>query len=201
MIPRYSMKERVIHWIAALAYLYVLLTGLAFYSPHLYWIATVLGGGPTARFWHPWIALLFLSSIVWMWRAWDADMRITSTDRIWGAAIDHYIRNEDELLPPIDRFNLGQKYFFWGMLIAGALLLISGVVMWLPELVPVNLVRGIAILLHVGTALVTVGLFIIHVYMGTAAVRGGFTAMVRGEVTPQWAKTHHRLWYYRMTGK
>jgi len=201
MIPRYSMRERVIHWIAALAYLYVLLTGLAFYSPHLYWLATVLGGGPTARFWHPWIALLFLASIVWMWRAWAADMRITSSDRTWGAAIDHYVRNEDELLPPVDRFNLGQKQFFWGMLIAGALLLVSGVVMWMPELVPAALARGIAILLHVGTALVTVGLFIIHVYMGTAVVRGSFTSMVRGEVTPEWAKTHHRLWYYRMTGK
>jgi cytochrome b subunit of formate dehydrogenase len=37
--------------------------------------------------------------------------------------------------------------------------------------------------------------------MGTAVVRGSFRAMVRGYVTHQWAKTHHRLWYYRMIGK
>ena len=47
--------------------------------------------------------------------------------------MEHYIRNEDEDLPPIDRFNLGQKYFFWAMLFAGALLLISGVALWFPE--------------------------------------------------------------------
>jgi formate dehydrogenase subunit gamma len=128
-------------------------------------------------------------------------MRITATDRIWGAAIDHYIRNEDEELPPIDRFNLGQKYFFWAMVGAGLVLLLSGVVMWVPEQVPVAIVRGAAILLHVAAALVTIGAFIIHVYMGTAVVRGGFSSIVSGEVTQEWARTHHRLWYYRITGK
>jgi formate dehydrogenase subunit gamma len=201
VIPRYSLVERVVHWVAALSYMYVLFTGLAFYSPHLYWLATVLGGAPTARFWHPWIALVFLGSLGWMLRAWNADMRITAIDRIWGAAIDRYIRNEDEELPPIDRFNLGQKYFFWGMLWAGAVLLISGVVMWIPERVPVPVVRGASILLHVAAALVTIGAFIIHVYMGTAVVRGGFTSIIRGEVTHEWARTHHRLWYYRITGR
>ena len=36
MIQRYTLAERSIHWLTALAYTYVLLTGLAFYSPHLY---------------------------------------------------------------------------------------------------------------------------------------------------------------------
>ena len=62
-----------------------------------------------------------------MLRAWLGDMRITAADRRWGNAMEHYIRNEDEDLPPIDRFNLGQKYFFWAMLCAGVVLLISGV--------------------------------------------------------------------------
>jgi formate dehydrogenase subunit gamma len=48
-------------------------------------------------------------------------------------------------------------------------------------------------------ALATIGGFIIHVYMSTAMVRGGFTAMIRGQVSTVWAKTHHRLWYEQMT--
>jgi formate dehydrogenase subunit gamma len=51
----------------------------------------------------------------------------------------------------------------------------------------------------VGAALITIGAFIIHVYMGTAMVRGGFTSIIRGEVSPEWAKTHHRLWYEQVT--
>ena len=200
MICRYTLLERAIHWLAALTYAYVLLTGLAFYSPHLYWIAAILGGAPTSRFWHPWVALVFLASIAWMWRAWRTDMRITAIDRRWGKAVDHYIRNEDHNLPPVDRFNLGQKYFFWAMLFAGLVLLLSGAAMWFPEFMPAA-ARGAAILLHVAAALVTIGAFIIHVYMGTAVVRGGFTSIIRGEVSPAWAKLHHRLWYDRVTGK
>ena len=37
-IQRYSMTERVVHWTSAVTYTYVLATGLAFYSPHLYWL-------------------------------------------------------------------------------------------------------------------------------------------------------------------
>ena len=135
-ILRYTLIERVMHWIAALAYGYVLLTGLAFYSPHLYWIATLLGGAPTSRFWHPWIALVFMAVLAWMLRAWLGDMRITANDRAWGTVVKRYIENQDEGLPPIDRFNLGQKYFFWVMLFAGIVLLLSGIVLWIPETLP-----------------------------------------------------------------
>src|SRR5689334_12066624 len=121
-ILRYTLAERVMHWMAAVAFCYVLLTGLAFYSPHLYWIATILGGAPTSRFWHPWLGVVFVALLVWMLRDWHGDMQITPEDRRWGQSMQHYIRNEDEDLPPIGRFNLGQKYFFWGMLAAGIIL-------------------------------------------------------------------------------
>lgn len=202
-ILRYTLIERVVHWVSAIAYVYALLTGMAFYSPHLYWIATVLGGAPTSRFWHPWVALVFIAAIVWMLRAWLDDMRITPADRQWNQAIEHYIKNEDENLPPIDRFNPGQKYFFWVMLGAALVLLVSGALLWFPELIPWSWrgLRYAAILLHVAAALVTTGAFIIHVYMGTAVVRGGFTSIIRGEVSATWAKTHHRLWYNRVSGR
>jgi formate dehydrogenase subunit gamma len=197
------MGERVMHWVAAVAYGYVLLTGLAFYSPHLYWIATLLGGPPTSRFWHPWLGVLFVASLFWMLRVWLADMRITAADRKWGESMGHYVRNEDENLPPIDRFNLGQKYFFWAMLWAGIVLVLSGTVLWFPERIPWSLrvLRYASVLLHVAAGLATIGLFIIHVYMGTAVVRGGFTSIIRGEVSQAWARTHHRLWYHRVTGR
>src|SRR5215469_1172007 len=201
MILRYTLMERTIHWLTALTYTYVLLTGLAFYSPHLYWIGAVLGGAPTSRFWHPVIALVFLAGIVWMLQAWRTDMQITAVDRTWGQAMDRYVRNEDAGLPPAERFNLGQKYFFWVMWWAGLALLVSGLVLWFPEWVPWDLrvLRASAILLHVAAALVTIGAFIIHVYMGTAMVRGGFSSIIRGEVSPAWARMHHRLWYQRVT--
>ena len=203
MILRYTFAERLVHWIAGLTYIYQLLTGLAFYSPHLYWMAALLGGGGTSRYWHPWVGLLFTAALFWMLRAWLGDMRITAADREWSKAIGHYIRNEDEQLPPVDRFNAGQKYFFWVMLYAGIVMLVSGAALWFPEKIPWSLrfLRYTAVLLHVSAALVSIGAFIIHVYMGTAMVRQGFTSIVRGTVTPAWAKMHHRLWYNRVAGR
>jgi len=202
-LRRYTLAERVVHWISAITYCYVLATGLAFYSPHLYWIATLLGGAPTSRFWHPVVALVFLAALAWMLKAWIGDMRITAVDRRWGRAMDRYIKNDDESLPPADRFNLGQKYFFWVMIWGGVGLLVSGAILWFPEAIPWNLrfLRYAGVLVHVACALITIGAFIIHVYMGTAMVRGGFTSIIRGEVSPAWARLHHRLWYERVAGK
>ena len=200
-IRRYTLSERVHHWIAAFTYLYCLITGLAFWSPYMYWLATLVGGGPTARFWHPWLGLGFTLSVFWMFKMWHGDMRLTEADRRWSKAIQYYIKNEDEKLPPIGRFNYGQKLFFWLMLYGVILLLISGFGMWLVESIPWSLgwLRYLAVTVHVVAALATIGAFIIHVYMGTAMVRGGFTSIIRGEVTATWAKTHHRLWYDEMT--
>ena len=201
-ILRYTLRERVHHWVGSLFYVYCLITGLAFWSPYMYWLAAIVGGGPTARFWHPWFGLAFTVSMFWMYRMWDRDMQITEVDRRWSKAMGHYVKNEDEKLPPVGRFNYGQKLFFWLMFYGIILLLISGVGLWFVESIPWSLrwLRYLSVTVHVTAALATIGGFIIHVYMGTAMVRGGFTSIVRGEVSKTWAKTHHRLWYEQVTG-
>jgi len=195
-VLRYTLTERIVHWGAALSYLYVLLTGLAFFLPVLWWITGFFGGGPTARFWHPIIGLLFVAAVTWMYAKWRRDMRVTAGDREWNKAILRYIRNEDEHLPPVGRFNTGQKQFFWVMFYGALALLVSGLVLWFTDSLPWNLrwVRYLAILVHVTGFLATVAGFIVHVYMGTAVVTGGFSSVVRGEVSRTWAQTHHRLW-------
>ncbi len=55
-------------------------------------------------------------------------------------------------------------------------------------------------LLHVSAALVTIGGFIIHIYMSVFLVPGSGSAMLFGNVSAAWARTHHRLWYTRVSG-
>src|SRR5260370_31453740 len=110
-IVRYTLSERVHHWLGALFYIYCLITGLAFWSPYLYWLAALVGGGPTARFWHPWSGVLFTISVLWMYKIWRKDMRITEADRAWSRSMKYYVENEDEKLPPIGRCDYGQKIF------------------------------------------------------------------------------------------
>jgi formate dehydrogenase subunit gamma len=203
MIVRYTMGERVNHWIGALSYIYLLASGLAFWSPYLYWMAALEGGGPTARFWHPWFGLIFAASLFWTFKEWRGDMKIDDADRAWGKAIPDYIENEDEKLPPVGRFNFGQKLFFWGIFYSVILLLLSGVALWYTEDLPWSLrfVRYAAVLVHASVALITIGLFLIHVYMSAVLEEGSFGSMISGYVTRAWAWTFHRTWYYDVTGK
>ena len=200
-IERYTFRERVMHWITGLTYLYCLATGLAFYSPHLYWLAFVLGGGATSRFWHPIVGIMFLMGTLWMQNLWRRDMEIKETDRRWLDRVENYVTNRDELLPLQERFNAGQKLFYWLMFYGALLLLFSGFFLWVPEYIPRQAawIRPLMVLIHEIAALATIGGFIIHIYMGVFFVPGSMEAITTGWVSRAWAKTHHRLWYIRVT--
>ncbi|OFW01676.1 MAG: formate dehydrogenase subunit gamma [Acidobacteria bacterium RIFCSPLOWO2_02_FULL_68_18] len=199
---RYTFSERLVHAAAAVSYVHLLLTGLAFWTPWLYWLAIVLGGGYLSRLLHPWMGLLFSATVAVMCVFWRRDMRTTPDDRAWRKAIGHYARNEDARVPPAGRFNYGQKMLFWVMAGGGAALLASGLVLWFVDQVPWELrsLRYAAVLAHASAALLTIGGFIVHVYMGVAVVPGGLSAILHGEVTEAWARDHHPLWLIRDAG-
>jgi len=196
-VLRYSFNERLMHWLAGVSYVYLLLTGLAFWSPWLYWLAIVMGGATIARELHPWAGVIFTIGVVWMYTKWGSQMRSTERDREWWRALPHYIRNEDEEVPSEERFNAGQKSLFWGFFWCGIALFLSGLVLWVPNWIPWNLriLRLIAVFVHPVAALLTIALFMIHVYMGTAVERGAFGSVVRGDVSRKWAARYHRAWY------
>ena len=202
-IERYVFHERIVHALTALSYVYLLLTGLAFWTPALYWIAIVLGGGFLSRMVHPWVGVVFALAVARMFVMWHGDMRTTTEDRAWRKQIVHYIRNEDDQVPPAGRFNFGQKQLFWVMAWAALVLLLSGLMLWFPHLIPPprGALRQTAILVHSIAALVTIGAFIVHLYMGIAVVPGGLRAIVNGDVSEEWARHHHRSWTGTLRGR
>jgi formate dehydrogenase subunit gamma len=207
-VGRYSFAERAVHWIAAITYTYCMISGLALFTPFLYWMAAVLGGGGTVRFWHPWVGLVYLVTILWMQAKWGSDMAPIPEDKKWDENLKYYVENQDEKMPPQGRFNAGQKMYWKGMFWCIFILLITGVVMWFPELISQNpSLRGLHWLLpvctfiHSTTALITIGLFIIHVYMSVWLEPGSLKSMIDGSVSPRWARAYHRLWYEKMTGR
>jgi formate dehydrogenase subunit gamma len=198
-VIRYAFRERLVHAVAGLSYVYLLLTGLAFWTPWLYWLAVMLGGGYLSRLLHPWAGFVFTAAVVLMYVVWRRDMRITAEDRLWRKALGSYIRNEDASVPAAGRFNYGQKMLFWLMAWGGLALLLSGLVMWFVASVPWDLrvILYVATLVHAVAALLTIGGFIVHVYMGVAVVPGGLDAIVHGEVSEEWARRHHSRWVPR----
>ncbi len=202
-LVRYPFGERLVHASAAVSYVYLLLTGLAFWSPAFYWLAIVLGGGYLSRVLHPWAGVVFALVVARMFVMWRSQMRTTAADREWRGAMTHYVRNEDDQVPATGKFNFGQKQLFWVMTWAALVLLVSGIVLWVPHWFPAALawVREVAILTHAIAALVTMGAFIVHLYMGLFVVPGGLHAIVHGDVTEAWARHHHALWADDVRGR
>ena len=201
-VVRYTLKERMCHWISGVSYLYLLFTGMALFTPYMYWIAYVLGGGPTIRFWHPWAGLIFTASVLWMQNMWGADMKVTDDDRKWSKTMEAYVTNRDEQVAPAGHFNHGQKQFYWVMFIGGMVLLVTGVIMGFPALMPRSALWGLSLVvfLHCAGALATIAGFMIHIYMGLFFVSGGLHGILWGRVPASWAKAHHRLWYDKVAG-
>ncbi len=201
-VLRYNFKERITHWIAAGSYLYLLLSGLAFWSPWLFpWLVAICGGGQVSRMLHPWMGLVFAACVVVMYAMWASHMHVEENDKNWFKSIGYYVQNEDEKMPPAGRYNAGQKLLFWGFVVCIALLLLSGLVLWFPENIPWSwrYLRYAAVLVHASSALLTIGLFLLHVYMAVFAERGALDSMVHGDVPMTFVKRYHPGWYKEIT--
>ncbi len=193
-IPRFDAYERVMHWMSALSFVYAALTGLAIWSPKLYWLAALSGGGFVIRGTHPWAGVIFTAVMGWMFARWAKTMGLDADDRVWLGKMEKYATHKHDELPESGRFNAGQKMLFWSQVLTALGLLGSGVVLWFPESAPRTL-RLAAIALHPLAAIGSIAGIIVHVYMGVAAVPQSMRAMLRGYVVPEWARFHHAKWY------
>lgn len=196
LIERYNPEERANHWVVAIAFILLALSGLALFHPAFFWLTNLFGGGTWTRILHPYIGLV-LAIAFWLlaWRVWERN-RIDDADREWMRRLRDVVANRDAGLPEVGHYNAGQKVLFWTMLGSVAVLLASGVVIWQPWFAPyfpVFLVR-VAVLLHALAAFVLIASFLVHVY-AAIWVKGSIRAMTRGTVTRAWAKQHHAGWY------
>lgn len=202
-ILRYRFPERLNHWVASFSYIYLLLTGLAFWSPWLFWIAVILGGAPVSRMLHPWVGLIFVAAVLEMYSLWASEMHSTNVDKAWWRSIRFYVQNEDDKMPPAGKYNAGQKLLFWTFLWCGILLLLTGLILWFPEYIPWKLrfLRYIAVFVHPAVALITIGNFLIHIYMSIFAERGALDSMVQGDVSEDFVARYHPGWYKELKGQ
>ena len=202
-IQRFTWQERIMHWYTAATYIYAGLSGLAIFTPYLYWLAAVLGGGPTVRFWHPIAGVGFVVGILWMHAKWAQDLHLDADDRVWLDNVKYYIRNEDEKLPPQDKYDAGQKVYYWVMFWASFVLILTGIFMWFPEMMSrsAHWVLPIVAFVHAVAALLTIGGVMIHIYMSVSNVPGSMTAMTEGHVSRGWAMLHAPKWYARITAR
>jgi len=124
-IVRYSLAERLLHWFVALTFIYLLLSGFALGYPRMAWLYDILGGGQTVRFLHPIVGVGFTVGVLLMFVIWLRDMIFDAKDREWTRDLRNYVR-EGHSSVDVERFNAGQKGYFWFAVLTAALLLVSG---------------------------------------------------------------------------
>ncbi len=200
-ILRYTANQRTNHWLVAILFFMAALSGLALFHPALFWLSNLFGGGPWTRILHPFMGvLMFLLFMGLVIRFWAANFFIRN-DWLWLKRIDRVMVNEEEGVPPVGKYNPGQKLLFWTLLACMLALLVTGVVIWrvyFSSYFGITVIR-IAVLLHALAAFVLVLSIIIHIYAGIW-IKGSIDAMMHGWVSRAWAKKHHALWYRDVTG-
>lgn len=199
LIQRYYPADRFNHWFVAITFILLAFSGLALFHPAFFFLSHLLGGGPWTRILHPFIGIaMFVAFLALVLRFWG-DNFMTENDRQWIRQMDDVVTNREEKLPPVERYNAGQKLFFWTMVVSILLLLISGILIWQPYFAPYVPIVGlrVAVLVHALAAFVAIVGLIIHIY-AAIWVKGSVGAMMRGTVTEAWARQHHLDWYRKI---
>jgi formate dehydrogenase subunit gamma len=198
-VVRYSLFERIVHWVVGVTFVYLLLSGMALAYPRMAWLANGLGGGQTMRAAHPWVGVVFSAGLLVMVFMWAGAMRFEKSDREWVRRLREYTHTGHTGLDT-GRYNAGQKGYYWAVLVFGAVLLVTGLPLWFPWMAGAG-VRQAARIVHNLAYLIMLAGFMIHVYMSTVMFPGTMSGMTSGKVSRRWASWHHPRWLRQKDGE
>jgi cytochrome b subunit of formate dehydrogenase len=102
--------------------------------------------------------------------------------------------------PDVGFFNAGQKAQFWEIVGGCVAYLITGLIMWFPEIFG-RIAVAFAYVIHDISALIMLFGIFFHIYLSTFGEPHTIQAMTRGTVSEAWAWTHHPAWYQEVTGR
>lgn len=201
-ILRYGWWTRMNHWLVAICFVLLTLSGLALFYPAFFGLTALFGGPEPTRIVHPYIGVFMSLFFVIQAVRFFGDNLFRSHDRQWLRQIRDVLGNRDERLPPVGKNNAGQKLVYWLFLATVPVLLITGIVLWRPWIaddMPVWALRWAA-MIHAITAFIAIITLVIHVY-SAIWVKGSIRAMTQGRVSHAWARHHHGLWYEELRRK
>jgi formate dehydrogenase subunit gamma len=190
-VQRFTVSERAVHWLAALAFFSLLISGLVvgrrgtfhdvMYALHLASAGVLVGG----------VALIVMAGNRRALGGSARELRsLHAEDREWLRAIRaRLLAGAPE--PPAARFNAGQKVNFVIVRFLLAVLYVSGVDTIVAG-THHNLIFG-------GHKLATIALSVLvagHLYMAVVnrATRHALRGMLTGEVDREWALKHYPRW-------
>jgi formate dehydrogenase subunit gamma len=201
-ILRFNGFERFAHWLTASCFVVLALTGLnlivgrhvllPLVGPEAFTAVTQFG-----KLGHNYLAWPFMLGVALMFVLWVKDNIPSRIDAKWFAMGGGLLGKGH---PPARRFNGGQKLIFWTVVLGGAALSFTGVMLLFPQFAGGYAQWQLWQLLHGGVAAVLTAIIIAHIYIGSVGMEGAFDAMGAGEVDLSWAREHHSLWVEEVRG-
>ncbi len=224
-VERFNGVERFAHWLTAVSFISLALTGLNLhYGRHV--LLPVLGPETFAditmagKYVHNFISFAFMAGIALMFVLWVRDNIPNKNDLIWmskGGGL--FVKG---VHPPSEKFNAGQKIIFWLVMLGGGSLALSGISLLFPF--KISLFAGSFAILNVFgadlptvltplqemqytqlwhslTSAVMIAIILAHIYIGSLGMEGAFAAMGSGQVDENWLREHHNLWHEKMYGE
>lgn len=195
-IVRFKAFERFSHWLTAVSFVILGLTGLNITFGKLVLLPIV---GPdafseiseVAKYLHNFTSFAFMAGLVLIIVIFFKGNLPEKVDLDWLRQGGGFIKNKHA---PAGRFNLGEKLVYWLSLVAGIAVSLSGLLLLFPfygtDIADMQIAQGA----HAVVAVLFVALILAHIYIGTLGMEGAFEAMGHGEVDLNWAKEHHDLW-------
>lgn len=231
-IERFPSIERFAHWLLAGSFMLLAVTGLVQLFGRFFLIPLIgheaFAPAAIAGKWvHNNVSWAFMLGLVMVIVFWIAHNIPNKHDLKWFAVAGGLFSKN--VHPPAKKFNAGQKVIFWGVVVLGLSISVSGLSLLFPFELPLFAATfahlndlGLPQLLGLGElpttlqphtemqlaqawhtiiAFVFMAMIIGHIYIGSVGMEGAFDAMGSGQVDEQWAKEHHGLWYEEVTGK
>jgi formate dehydrogenase subunit gamma len=198
LIQRFSPKDRWAHWLVAIVWVTLAITGLilslgkSVLLPLIgytlfSWLATL------AKNLHNFIGPVLIVAVPWLFVRFIRYNGIGVEDFRWFANILGYFKGHEY---PSGKFNAGEKLVFWLVLVLFSTILIaSGLVLLFPNFNQDRQAMQLANVVHVIASYLAIALACVHIYLGTIGMTGAFRAMKDGYVDESWAKHHHLRWY------
>jgi formate dehydrogenase subunit gamma len=195
-ILRFNAFERLAHWTTASCFIVLGLTGLNYvFGKRI--LAPLIGEDAFAaasqwgKYAHNFLAWPFMLGVLVMLLIWIKDNIPNRIDVAWIKAGGGIIGDSH---PKAERFNAGQKGVFWMVVLGGAAMSASGLLLMFPFSVTDINGMELAEVAHATIAVLLIAGILAHIYIGTLGMEGAFDAMGKGEVDLGWAEKHHDLW-------
>lgn len=197
-IPRFTMAERLLHWITAALFILLAITGLSLLFGRavlipVFGYQAFSGYMQAGKLVHNFSGPIFLAGVVVEIIVWIRYNIPKKMDLQWFKNLGGMVGKGPR--PHAGKVNGGAKAWFWVMVFAGLTIGISGLILDFPNYDQSRLTMQIAHVIHASLAVLFIAASFGHIYIGTIGAEGTFEGMWSGHVDASWAKQHQDLWY------